>query len=164
MPQMPTPHQSRYVTAYRNASTPTKATPTANHHCTGVLAGSVTVEPMASVTVRRFCWPPMSGAGSNPSAPAFTGVSVATSHSLRHLVVGVPHGGQVARARHGVQLGQQPVVGRLRLPAVHHAVVVAEVAEGDRLVRAGGLAGGEDVAVADLRPAGVARRVGVGER
>src|SRR5262249_20208312 len=110
--------------------------------------------------IERKLWPagayfssPAGGRGAGGS-PAGRLASVAMSLRLQ-VGVGVAQGRQVRRARLGVQVGQQPVVERRVLPRPDLAqrppppAVLVDVAEDDRLGRAGGLAGGQDVAVGD---------------
>src|SRR5579863_284723 len=64
--------------------------------------------------------------------------------------VGVGETRLVGGARVRVQLFEESVIERRRLALSDHAVGIVEVAEGDRLGWAGGLAGRPDLAVADL--------------
>src|SRR5919107_819962 len=68
--------------------------------------------------------------------------------AAREGLVGVAHGGQVARARPRVQVGEQVVAALLRVQLRHAARGVIQVAEDDRLGRAGRLARGLYLAVA----------------
>ena len=68
--------------------------------------------------------------------------------SLAQLRIQVPHRRQIRRPRPRVQLGQQRVVALLGLQLRDAAVRIVQVAEDDRLGRAGLLAGGLDLAVA----------------
>ena len=55
--------------------------------------------------------------------------------------------GQVRRARPRVQLGQQTVIERLGLHLGHAAIRIVHIAKHDRIRRARGLAGRDDIAV-----------------
>src|SRR5689334_18361370 len=64
----------------------------------------------------------------------------------------IRHAREVRRARPRVELGEQRVVERRALAPVDLALRIREIAEDDRARRARGLAGGDDLAVAQLAP------------
>src|ERR1019366_2028921 len=68
---------------------------------------------------------------------------------LCELRIWVDDAGRVRRARPEVQVRQHLVVALFRLVLRHGAVRIVDVAEGDRRGRAGLLAGGDNLAIAD---------------
>src|SRR5690606_450639 len=106
-------------------------------------AGAATM----SVTCEKVLPPSTSGArNSGFSGSSMTGIVVIGSAQLRVRVADLR---EVGRARLGVELGEHAVVQHARLQPRDDRVPVEDVAEGDRLGRAGLLAGGLDLAVTD---------------
>src|SRR5882757_10511376 len=65
-------------------------------------------------------------------------------------LVRVGHFCDVSGPRARIQIGNHAIVTRLRLNLGHAAVFVVDVAESDRIRRAGLLAGGDDLPIANL--------------
>src|SRR5215210_5846893 len=103
-----------------------------------------------SVTEPKVC--PGARTGTCARSRGGSGRVVAIGRGLLELLelgVRVAQPGQVARARPGVELGQQGVVPRVVLGLPHVAGRVVEVAEDDRPGRAGPLAGRLDLVAGD---------------
>src|SRR5262245_19554506 len=135
--------------------------PNDRYHSFGCGRTQVAMSPMASTTDPMVCRPPMAGgSGWTCGAPPGPWCPCSTTPvdirlrplRLRHVGVRVADRGQVGGPRHGVQLGEQAVVGRLLLPDVDAALRVTQVAEHNGPGRARGLARRHHLAVAD-RPA-----------
>src|SRR5213592_2693520 len=94
-------------------------------------------------------WGTCTGGGAGLAGSASL-ASPGSSLAILQLVVRVLDLRQVRGARPRVQLAEQRVVPRLRLPLRDPAGRVVHVAEDDGLRRARRLAGGLDVAVADV--------------
>src|SRR5262245_7392957 len=132
-PQTPMPLKSRKATATsRSCRTPKEiAKPT--NQASGVFRWRTMLE-ILSVTVPKS-WP----------GPTIGSLTLAT----RDLRVRVPDLAEVRGARPRVDLGQERVVRRPRLPAADRALRVVDVAEDDGLGRADLLAGGLDLPFLD---------------
>src|SRR6185436_4141538 len=164
IPQMPTPFQNSQQTPTRKRLRKANATPKPMNHQRGVfwrmtsLILSVTVPgvcPGATTAGRWGFWPPAAPCG--VSSVAMLGslcrsVSGRFGWRRRDRGIDVAQLGQVAGARPGVQLLEQAVVERVGLPLRDLPVALVDVAEGDRLGRAGLLAGGLDAVGRDRLP------------
>ena len=84
-----------------------------------------------------------------PPADRLPRGSSAMAYAL-DLRIRIAQGRQIRGARPRVEVGQQCVIPFIGFQLGHAAVLVVDIAEDDRLGRASGLAGGLDLAIADL--------------
>src|SRR5690348_5547863 len=105
--------------------------------------------------------------GAQPRIPALryapAGMTGRRSSLALQRRVGIAHAVQIRGAGAGIELGEERVVVRLRGETAHRVGLVVAVAEGDRLGRAGGLAGGDDLARADRPVLGLGVAPGAGD-
>src|SRR5262245_8796867 len=143
-PQTPMPRKSSIPIEATSRFSSRKPIPKPTHQPSGVRRLR-TIWLILSVTVPKS-WPGATSRSASLCSRSPWG-RLATSGELR---VGVLHVAEVAGARPRAELGQEAVVARLLLGLADAAAGVVDVAEHDRLGRARLLAGGLDLAVADL--------------
>src|SRR6185437_3621930 len=154
-PQMPTPLRNSQVSATMRKVAMPPATARPPNQPMGVFEVS-TMPAIFCVTLLKLCpgamtaYSPVRGSiigsttGSTPGSCMGDLVAI-----LCQLRVGVDDAGRIGRARAVVQVRQHLVVALGRLALRYLDVGVVQIAEDDRVRRAGLLAGGDDLAVLD---------------
>src|SRR3984957_4035805 len=160
MPQMPVPRRNSHVTAISSRVAPPPARKRPPYHPSGVW-GVRTMREIFSVTDLKVCPGPMTRISPviGSSIGSLTGVSLVAipfnllvTSALRfgQFRVQVQYFSHIGRARTRVVAGQHAVSPRLLLKLAHLARPVINIAEDDRIRRAGLLARRHNLAVADL--------------
>src|SRR5512143_82068 len=150
-PQMPTPRNRSQASESSSTFMTVNAMPKPTNQPSGVFFERTRLA-ILSVTVANV-WPgPMIGASTRTGGSTrepLAMVSLAAGSLARDLGVRVAHRREVGRARLRLQLLEQSVAARAGVQLRDPALLVVQVAEHDRLRRAGLLAGGHDLAVPD---------------